>query len=517
MNTTIYASRIFVGLLVGLTFLPLCQPLALHGQLQDPIPAPLPKGSLTVELATLAQGMAAPLGMAAPDDGTGRFFIYDQVGLVRVFDRSQLLSTPLLDVRQRLVNLGATYDERGLLGLETHPDFRNHPLLYTYTSEPASAPPDFMANGGSVDHQSVVAEWRLDAANSNQVDVASRRELLRIDQPQPNHNAGTLRFGPDGYLYIALGDGGGANDTSGGHGSNGNGQNINTVHGSVLRIDVDGTNSANGMYGVPADNPFVGQNGIDEIFAYGFRNPYMFSFDSMTGDLWLGDVGQNEIEEVDRVTKGGNYGWNFKEGSFFFNPSTAGVATDPIRPVPGNLIDPVAEYDHSEGTSVIGGYVYRGTQIKALTGLYVTGDYRRGSSGRLFYLNTNSDLQEFQIGMDDRSLGMQLKGFGEDRQGELYVFGSNGGPSGTSGQMLKIVPLLQLSGIRINGQQLVVAFTGNIPTGTVLELQAKNDLDPQSPWTSAGATFTDLGNGQWEASVALPAVQSTFFRLAQVR
>ena len=269
----------------------------------DPIPAHIVKDGTTIELQTIVDGLAAPLGLAAPDDGSKRMFVYDQVGLAWVVTDAGKLPTPLLDVRSRLVTQG-NYDERGLLGLATHPDFAHHPLVYTYTSEPINGVADFvnvMPVGVVNNHQSVIAEWRIDAANPNQVDPASRREILRIDKPQSNHNGGTLRFGPDGFLYFSLGDGGRANDVADGHVPGGNAQNLQRIYGKLLRIDVDGRNSANGKYGIPIDNPFVGQNAVQEVYAYGLRNPFTYTFDSLTGDLYVGDAGQNNIEEVDLI------------------------------------------------------------------------------------------------------------------------------------------------------------------------------------------------------------------------
>jgi hypothetical protein len=220
------------------------------------------------------------------------------------------------------------------------------------------------------------------------------------------------------------------------------------VYGKLLRIDVDGNDSINGQYGIPADNPFVGQDAVQETYAYGLRNPFTVSFDCNTGDLYVGDAGQNNIEEVDLIVKGGNYGWNVKEGSFWFDSTAANlgsVVTGPVRPVPPDLIDPIAEYDHSEGSVVIGGFVYRGSAIPALQGLYVFGDWGSfaAPSARLFYLDPNLGIQELRIGLDDRPTGFWLRGFGRDANGELYVFGSTVlGPGGDTGVMLKIVPVL---------------------------------------------------------------------------
>ncbi len=422
----------------------------------DPIPEPIAKGDVTIELQPVVDGLAAPLGLAVPDDGSKRMLVYDQAGLVWVVTSGGgKLPTPLLDVRGRLVTFG-NYDERGLLGLTTHPDFANHPLVYTYTSEPidVNIVADFvnvMPEGVNNNHQSVIAEWRIDPNDCNRVDPNSRREILRIDKPQSNHNGGTLRFGPDGLLYIALGDGGRANDIADGHVPGGNAQSLQRVYGKILRIDVDANDSPNGQYGIPADNPFVGQDAVQEIYAWGLRNPFTFSFDSNNGDLYVGDAGQNNIEEVDLIVKGGNYGWNVKEGSFWFDSTAANlgrVVTGPVRPVPPDLIDPIAEYDHGEGAVVIGGFVYRGTEIPALQGHYVFGDWGSfaAPSARLFYLDADLVIKELHIGEADRPTGFWLRGFGEDADGELYVFGSTVlGPRDETGVMLKIVPLLPVT------------------------------------------------------------------------
>jgi glucose/arabinose dehydrogenase len=421
----------------------------------DPIPQSIVKDDITIELQTVAEGLAAPLSLAAPDDGTGRLFIYDQAGLVWVLSEpAGMLSTPLLDVRDRLVSQG-NYDERGLLGFATHPDFADYPLVYTYTSEPIDGPADFvsvMPEGVTNNHQSVIAEWRIDPADGNRVDPNSRREIVRIDEPQANHNGGTLRFGPDGFLYVSLGDGGQANDVANGHVPGGNAQSIQRIYGKLLRVDVDGNDAANGRYGIPANNPFVGQDAVQEIWAYGLRNPFTYSFDRLTGDLYLGDAGQNNIEEVDLIMKGGNYGWNVKEGSFWFDsvsPNIGSVVTGPVRPVPPDLIDPIAEYDHGDGSVVIGGFVYRGTQVPALQGLYIFGDWGSfaAPSARLFFLDPNAPgdgIKELRLGLDDRPTDFWLRGFGEDPDGELYVFGSAVlGPRGDTGKVFKIVAVPQ--------------------------------------------------------------------------
>jgi glucose/arabinose dehydrogenase len=373
-----------------------------------------------------------------------------------------------LDVSARLVPLGflgpGTFDERGLLGLAFHPNYAINGKLYTYTSEPTSGPPSVPATTATPDHQNVVAEWR---ATMGVVDPASRRELLRENHPQFNHDGGDLGFGPDGMLYISIGDGGNADDEGPGHVAGGNAQFLGTVLGKILRIDVD-TSSATAPYGIPPDNPFVGTSGaLGEIWAFGFRNPFRFSFDRATGDLYVGDVGQNDIEEVDLVVRGGNYGWNRKEGTLFFfpnGPDANGFASETDNGVtPAGVIDPIAQYDtHHEGHSVIGGHVYHGVALPQLEGRYVFGDFSRafrfpsgpndqgriftlqGSGGGLAQINEAHLAGQKALGQANltgtEGIGIGILGFGEDAAGELYVLGNpSGTPFGTDGVVRRIV------------------------------------------------------------------------------
>lgn len=420
--------------------------LAPPAPLDDPIPAPITPGDVYIELQPVVSGLASPLGARFPDDGTGRMFVYDQTGLIHIVESGAVTGT-LLDVTSRLVALMPNFDERGLIGFTLHPNFTINGLIYTYTSEPVAGPADFTVDTGGqpMNHQGVIAEWQV---VGNAVNMASRREILRVDEPQFNHNGGPLHFGPDGYLYIAFGDGGNGDDEGPGHGTSGNGQNKDTILGSLVRIDVDGGSplAANGEYGIPPDNPFVGTAGLDEIYAYGLRNPYGFSFDASTGDLYLVDVGQNDIEELNIVTNGGNYGWRIKEGSFLFEPN----GTDPgyvtgQQTLPG-LIDPIAEYDHDEGRSIIGGFKYNGSD-PAFDGLYITGDFSRGFAmpgGRLFYVNPSNQFREFNIGFPPQPLGLFLKGFAEDLDGNIYVCGSqNLAPAGSNGVVLRMTSAVE--------------------------------------------------------------------------
>ena len=421
--------------------------------LEDPIPEPIRKGRVEVGLELVAEGLTAPnWGTFAPGQ-SGRLFVTDQDGILWAIDLQRGGKRVFLDVSDRLVELGAfgpgTFDERGLLGVAFHPDYAANGLLYTYTSEPVDGEADFstMPAGEEPNHQSVIAEWTVPNPTSRRsmVDPGSRRELLRIDQPQFNHDGGALNFGPDGQLYISLGDGGAADDQGVGHSPQGNGQDPSNPLGTILRIDPQGSNSANGQYGIPADNPFVGMEGfVEEIFAYGFRNPFRFSFDRDTGTLWAGDVGQNDIEEVDIVESGDNYGWRIKEGTFCFDPNgdDPGFVFD-CGPgdAPPDLIDPVAEYDHDEGIAVIGGFVYRGSDVDALAGRYVFGDYSCPCTrdyGRVFFLREDGQIRELRF-QDRRLLRLWLLGFAEDADGELYVLGNHTGiPFENTGEVLRI-------------------------------------------------------------------------------
>jgi glucose/arabinose dehydrogenase len=445
-------------ILLSIAFVVLAVGAAAMAQITDPIPTPIPVGPLGIELQTVATGLVSPVYLVSPPDGSGRLFVVDQIGKVRLIKNGTLQAAVFLDVSGLITPLNAGSDERGLLGLAFHPGFAdpNSPgyrTLFTYESLPTVAgSADFTVPGtASFDHQDSVVEYKVNPASPDQVDMATRRILFRGNHPFSNHNGGTIAFGSDGYLYISIGDGGGSNDSGAGHVAGGNAQDTTLALGKILRIDPlspsltpgsPNAASVNGQYRVPNDNPFVGVAGLDEAYAYGLRNPYRFSFDVPTGRLIAADVGQNSLEEVDIVTKGGNYGWRVKEGTFLFNFSN-GTVTANSPGSPAGLIDPVIQYDHDEGDAVIGGFVYRGQQIPVFVGTYLFGDLsgKGPPPGRLFYgdLSTGS-IRELTIGVTPRSLGLFLKGFGQDAQGELYVLGSAvEGPSGTQGVVLKIV------------------------------------------------------------------------------
>ncbi len=461
-----------------------------------PTPAPiLPlirKGPIRIELEALTGNFSGPVDLL--NAGDSRLFVIEQQGKIRILKNDAVTSTPFLDVSARLVSLT---DERGLLGVAFYPGYADpaspgYRKFYTYTSEPVSGPADFTVPiNGAFNHQSVVAEWQVSTSNPDVADPASRREVLRIDEPQSNHNGGKLAFRPgDGYLYISFGDGGSGNDTATGHTPGiGNGQDLTTVLGKILRIDPLNpalTNasldprSANGKYRVPASNPFVGRaNVLAEIFAYGFRNPFRFSFDPTTDRFLVGDVGQGNVEEVDLVEAGKNYGWNRKEGSFLFNSANSHVAFDP-SPDP-TLINPLLEYSHSDGRAVIGGVVERGNRVPALSGLYIFGDYYAVNAGRLFYSDLGADglIQELRLGTTDRSFGKALKGIGTDNRGEVYLLGDGGG--GTVYRVVSIPPapaILNLSTRLKVGQGDDSAIAGFIITGSEKEEVVLRGIGP---------------------------------------
>jgi glucose/arabinose dehydrogenase/plastocyanin len=406
--------------------------------------------STSVGLQLVAEGLTSPVTLLSSPDGTNRVFIVDQIGVIRILTPDgELLEEPFLDLRSKMVKLRDQFDERGLLGLVFHPDFGENGHFFVYYSAPLREQAHKEWN-----HTSHISEFRVSPYNKNKADPRFERILLQIDEPQFNHNGGQLAFGPDDSLYIGVGDGGGANDVGTGHPPVGNGQDTSTLTGSILRIDVDGGDP----YRIPTDNPFVGRKGADEIFAYGLRNSYRFSFD-LEGkhELFVADVGQNLWEEVNIVTRGGNYGWNIKEAAHCFDPDNPNEspAECPDMGLKGEpLIDPIIEYNHSIGISVIGGYVYRGRRLPEFYGRYIFGDWSTSfgkTDGKLFVATPVAagkglwPIEELFITTSkDGKLGRYLLGFGQDTQGELYVLTTERtGPTGNTGKIFKIVPPIQ--------------------------------------------------------------------------
>lgn len=424
--------------------------------------------SISVFLEVVAQGLTAPLYLTHAGDGSGRLFIVDQIGLIRVIDGSgQLLAAPFLDISSLIPTLGTFFDERGLLGLAFHPDYANNGRFFIRYSAPRAGDPAEPCNdpGGFIVgcHEEILAEFSVlgDPLTSNVADASSEIILFRVDEPQFNHDSGQVAFGPDGLLYWTLGDGGGANDgladVPPSHGPLGNAQVVATALGNVLRIDVDSPPDPGLNYAVPPGNPFAGGGGVPEIYAYGFRNPYRFSFDDGPGgdgSLYVADVGQDIYEEIDVlpvVAAPGflNYGWVIREGFHCFdpiNPGTPPATCATTGPFAEPLLDPVMEYDHSVGIAIVGGFVYRGSGVPDLTGKYVFGDFSQdfGPTGRLFHTDITGaqafQLNEFFLMPNGDPLGQAVFGIGEDEDGELYVLASdNISPTGNVGVVYRIV------------------------------------------------------------------------------
>lgn len=417
---------------------------------------------------------SSPTAVTHAGDGSGRLFIADQRGKIYILADGAILPHPFLDIGDRLVTERAGFDERGLLGLAFHPDFgtpgqQGTGRFYIYYSAPSPDAPGTATD--PIDHQSVIAEFQVSATDSNLADSTTERILLTFNQPQFNHNAGQLAFGPDdGMLYISTGDGGSSNDNNAGHtggdssqpsGVLGNAQDRTKLLGKVLRIDPLDDNGPGAEYGIPADNPFVGAGGgiREEIFAYGLRNPWRFSFDAGTGGthrLFLADVGQGSFEEINLITAGGNYGWRRFEGAEDFDATT---------PSSGPYVDPIASYSRAGrsgdtglpeiGISVTGGYVYRGSAIPELQGKYIFGDWSTSFStpnGTLLGLEETSpgafELSVLEVA-GGNPIGRFIPAFGVDEAGEIYVATTTSlAPSAPdpetgdpAGQLFKIVPL----------------------------------------------------------------------------
>jgi len=371
---------------------PTATPAATPAPTATPLVATPPPSSERIALDLVADGLDSPLFVGHAGDGSGRLFVLEQPGRIRVIRDGRLLAEPYLDLTRRIASGG----ERGLLGLAFSPTFATDGRLYVnYTDR---------------DGNTVVSELLAPDPAADRADPASERVLLVIDQPYSNHNGGALAIGPDGLLWIATGDGGSGGDPQG------NGQRLDTLLGKLLRIDPRPAGGA--PYAIPADNPFVGRSDVrGEIWAYGLRNPWRFSFDRQAGDLWVGDVGQNAIEEVNRWPAGSppgpNFGWNTMEASACFDPAE-GCSTE-------GLVLPVAEYGHDLGCSVTGGYVYRGAEIPGLGGTYLFGDF---CSGTIWGLDAAAEAPTPRVLLDS---GASVASFGEDEAGELYVVDLAGG------------------------------------------------------------------------------------------
>lgn len=351
-----------------------------------------------------------------------RFYVLEQKGVVRVFDpKTNAPATTAIDVSPRIVAGG----EAGLLGMAFDPAFATNHFVYLHYDAPLAAPVK------GVVFQTVIARYESKDGGAT-IDPSTEKRILVVDQPFSNHNGGKLAFGPDGFLYIGLGDGGSSGDPQG------NGQNKNTLLGKILRIDPN----KGDPYAIPEANPFAGGGGRGEIYAYGLRNPWKFAFDTVTGDLWCSDVGQNKYEEIDRIVLGGNYGWNVREGKHCFGTNITCTAA--------GFVDPIAEYGRSEGVSITGGYVYRGKKIPDLVGKYIYGDF---GNGRIWSVDGSGAIQLLA------ETNLKIPTFAQDAEGEVYV------ADYVTGQV----------------QQLLTASETAVVQGLGATLKETGCLDPSNP------------------------------------
>lgn len=408
-----------------------------------------------IDTELLVSGLNKPTHITHAGDGSGRLFIVLQAGFIRVHDGAQLLATPFLTI-SNIVHQGSVSgnSEEGLLSVAFHPGYATNGQFFVYFTN---------ANGSS----NVVHRFTASPPSTNVVNAATGVTILRIAHPgQSNHNGGQIAFGPDGYLYIGPGDGGGGCDTPN------NAQNINTLLGKLLRLDVSNFTT---NYTVPPTNPFVGIAGLDEIWSTGLRNPWRFTFDRLTGDLFIGDVGQNTNEEIDfqpaASTGGENYGWKCIEGTRTNSCSFDCVAA--------GMIPPIAEYTHTFGCSVTGGYVYRGPQIAELSGTYLFSDI---CSGRIWGATLNGTWHT-NVLLDTT---FAVSTFGEDESGELYLAHH----ANATGAIYRVIPGPRVNDVAVTGTNVIIRFSTQ--TGRNYRLERAAAINTNT-WTQVGGNVPGTG------------------------
>jgi len=341
-----------------------------------------------VALEQIGSGLDRPVDIQSLPDG--RIFVVEQNGRIRVFRPGDESANTWFDMGQLVVNVGGLGDERGLLAMAFHPNFASNGQFYVHYDD----------NAGDT----TISEFTVDDPADGEPSVDSERVIITVEQPAGNHNGGSIHFGPDGYLYIGLGDGGGAGDTYD------NGQNPNTLLAKMLRIDVDNPSGGN-EYGIPDDNPFIGDSVVDEAFAWGIRNPWKWSFDRETGDMWVADVGQNAIEEIGILEAGDNGGWPCREGDAAYDGCS------------GEFAEPLFTYSHADGISITGGYVYRGCVFEDLQGQYFFSDFAYAPNSPLWSVTADGNVGDVW----ESTVGILIATFGEDAQGELLTAGYSNG------------------------------------------------------------------------------------------
>ncbi|MFN0084333.1 MAG: PQQ-dependent sugar dehydrogenase [Blastocatellia bacterium] len=424
-----------------------------------------------IQLVPVANGLSSPILVTTAKDGGNRLFIVERSGRIRILPpgAAAVLGTPFLDLSAKIVT-GSGGDERGLLGMTFHPQYSsNRRFFVNYTRRSDGA--------------TMIAEYKVSASNPNVADT-EERVILTIPQPYANHNGGMIEFGSDGFLYIGMGDGGSGDDPEN------RAQNLDSLLGKILRIDVNST-SGSLQYAIPPTNPFVNQTGADEIYAVGMRNPWRWSFDRATGELYAGDVGQGAIEEIDIITRGGNYGWRVLEGTRCTNLGPGSCANPAFIP-------PVVQYNQSAGRcSITGGYVYRGTRNTFTPGTYVYADY---CTGEIFTWQKGMAINAVNV-MIDTNLG--ISSFGEDEAGELYVVGL----SGTVHRLVGSAPPAPVSAASFRGapfaaESIIAIFGTGFSNGT----QAAG---ASLPTTLAGTTVSIRDSGGTTRSAPLFFVSPT--------